>query len=299
MAEDMKRLFVWCVPRTVSTALVKCLSFVEGLQVVLEPYGCAFKSGPERKNPNPDLTDPYEQRLHELRSAPVDDEVRGYEDSVCTYSFVRDELLSASYKDTKILFCKDMAYYLDTKYHMLPRGFRYSFLIRHPAKVYSSGKKSLTKVYGEDFDKEVDLLKLPKTLVPAGYGFKELYELMEYVEKELHQEPVILDTDDLLADPPGILSAYCLKMGIPYKPELLSWEAGVEVTDKWVTSKTLKRSSKKAGFFDNAFNSSGFFSPQPPPALDSLPADVQTCVRASMGYYEKLRTRRIRPLSEV
>ncbi len=154
MADDMKRIFLWCISRTVSTALVKCLSFVEGLQVVIEPYGCAFKSGPERKNPNPDLTDPYEKRLHELRSAPVDDDIRGYEDSVCTYSFVRDEVLSASYKDTKILLCKDMAYYLDAKYHMLPEAFRYSFLIRHPAKVFLSSKKSLTKVYAKPLTKK-------------------------------------------------------------------------------------------------------------------------------------------------
>ncbi len=123
--------------------------------------------------------------------------------------------------------------------------------------------------------------------------------MVEYVEKNLHQEPVILDTDELLADPPGILSAYCLKMGIPYKPELLSWKVGGEVAEKWVTPKALTMANKRAGFFGKAFNSSCFFSPQPPPALDNLPADVQTCVKASMGYYEKLRTRRIRPQSEV
>ena len=67
MADEIKRIFLWCTGRSVSTALVKCLSCVEGLQVVLEPYGCAFNSGPERKNQNPNSFDPYEKRLHENR----------------------------------------------------------------------------------------------------------------------------------------------------------------------------------------------------------------------------------------
>ena len=299
MSDDMNRIFLWCVPRTVSTALVKCLSFVEGLQVVNEPYECAFHSGPERKNPNPDLNNPVEKRLMGLLDITgCDEDVGGYEASVCTYRYVRDELLKASYGDSKLLFCKDMAFYLDAKYYMLPNGFKYSFLIRHPAKVFLSWKNSLKQTFGESCAKQMDdLTTIPATVFPVGFGFKELYELLMYVEVDLHQEAVILDIDDLLADPPGLLSAYCLKMGIPYQPGLLTWDAGGEVSENWVVSKSLKVANKRAGFYGKALQSSGFQSPKPPPALDSLPADVQTCVGASMGYYDKLRAKRIRPLS--
>ncbi len=300
MSDDMNRIFLWCIPRTVSTALLKCLSFAEGTRVVIEPYETAFHSGPERKSQTPDLTNPVDKRLVEiLDPTGCDEDIGGFEASVCTYGYVRDELLQASYKDTKILFCKDMVFYLDAKYHMLPTGFKYSFLIRHPAKVFSSWKKSLKEAFGESCSKQTDdITTLPAMLFPVGFGFKELYELLKYVEFDLHQEAVVLDIDDLLADPPGILSAYCLKMGIPYKPELLSWEAVREFPENWVVSKTMVMANKRAGFFGKAFQSTGFYSPEPPPAFESLPEDVQVCVKASMGYYDKLREKRIRPLSD-
>ena len=295
MSDNLNRVFLWCVPRTVSTALTKCLSFVEGLQVVNEPYESAFRSGPESKTIN--LDNPLIKRMGELidHDTPCDEEIRGFDESVCTYSFIRDDLLEASDKEIKIIFCKDMAYYLDANYHMLPKGFKYSFLIRHPAKVVLSCKQLIQKVFGESYTPEmVDLRKVPDCIFPVGCGFKELYDLVEYVEKNLDQEAVIIDSDDLLSDPPGILSAYCLKMGIPYKPELLSWEAGGAVSEKWIVSKAMVIANRSIGYFDKAFQSTGFQSLEPTPAIQSLPADVQACVRASMGYYEKLHEKRIK-----
>ena len=139
-----------------------------------------------------------------------------------------------------------------------------------------------------------DILKLPDFIFPVGCGFKELYDLVEYVEMNLDQEAVIIDSDDLLSDPPGILSAYCLKMDIPYKPELLSWEAGAAVSEKWILSKAMVHLNSSVGFYDKALQSSGFQSLEPTPAIESLPADVQACVRASMGYYEKLHEKRVK-----
>ncbi len=123
--------------------------------------------------------------------------------------------------------------------------FKHGFLIRHPVKVFLSWKKLLIQGVGELFIQQgSSLLSLPTWLFPAAFGFKELYELMEYVEKELHQELVILDIGDLLADSPGILSAYSHKNGIPYKPELPSRTEGSEDTNKWVISKSMMYNSK-------------------------------------------------------
>ncbi|XP_071802738.1 uncharacterized protein [Asterias amurensis] len=301
MSDNINRIFLWSVPRTVSTALVKCLSFVDGLQVVMEPYSSAFYAGPESKVKEQYVNSlaPTEREMFEKAWRNGEQDIHGYDESICTYGYVRDEILQVPYEDTKFLFCKDMAFHLVAKYHMLPMGFKYSFLIRHPAKVFVSWKKLLTKALGESFNQPGgDLLSLPSCMFPAGYGFKELYELTKYVEKELHQEPVILDIDDLLADPPRILSAYCHKIGIPYNPELLSWAEGSEVTNKWVISKALMHASNYAGPFGEALKSTGFHSPEPAPDLESLPADVEACVKASMEYYEKLYAKRIKPVTE-
>lgn len=38
------RVIVWSLPRTISTVLTKCVSFVDGINVHLEPYGYAHAS---------------------------------------------------------------------------------------------------------------------------------------------------------------------------------------------------------------------------------------------------------------
>ncbi|XP_022108978.1 uncharacterized protein LOC110989136 [Acanthaster planci] len=299
MSDNLNRVFLWCVPRTVSTAFLKCISFVEGLQVVNEPYQCAFHSGPERKSPQLDLSSPVEKRLAEiLDHTSADGDVRCFDEKDCTYGWIRDELLEAYHPCKKILFCKDMAFYLDAKYHMLPKGFRHSFLIRHPAKVFLSWRMSLLKTFGEPCAKHMgNLQELPECVFPAGCGFKEQYDLLEYVERHLDKEPVILDIDDLLSDPPNILSAYCHKMDIPYSPGLLSWQAGGAIADTWIASKAMVNANKIGGFYDDALQSTMFRSPEPPPVIENLPVDVQACVKASMEYYEKLHSRRIKPSS--
>ena len=38
------RTFLWCVPRVTSTALTKCLSFIEEIDVWFEPYLYAYRT---------------------------------------------------------------------------------------------------------------------------------------------------------------------------------------------------------------------------------------------------------------
>ncbi|XP_022104348.1 uncharacterized protein LOC110986636 [Acanthaster planci] len=295
MSGNMNRIFLWCVPRTCSTVLLKCLSFVDGIQVVNEPYNCAFHVGPERKKSDwPDLNNPMDKRLFETYNhASNDDDIQGFDDKHSTYGWIRDQILEASYRDKNILVCKDMAHYLDSRYDELPQGFKYSFLIRHPAKVHLSWKQHLENFFPSLTN---DIQSLPEYIFPAGRGFKELYELAMYVEKHLGQDPVIIDSDDLLADPEGILSAYCREMGIPYSRELLSWDSSDSVTKTWITPKILMNANKVVRFFNKAFRSSGFEQPSnAEPMNESLPEDVRQCVEASLSYYEKLREKRIKP----
>ncbi|XP_038066333.1 uncharacterized protein LOC119736389 [Patiria miniata] len=284
MADELNRVFLWGIPRSLTTVFIKCLSYVDGIQIANQLYADAHFYGPDAKLPVGGPQDPMGSKMLELlktgyKKSPLG--TSGSDSSVMSLESIRG-ILEAPYPDKKVLFCKDQAQFLDGRYDMLPRGFKYSFIIRHPHKAIVSFKKHLLGYWGHF----TDLRSLSSILFPPGCGYKELYDLFEYVRENIDPSPVILDTDDLLQDPAGILSTYCSKMGIPYSDKLLSWEAGEDIVDQWIG--TMITMVNHAEAFKQVFASEGFGAPSPVPELESLPNDVQACVRDSMQYYEHL-----------
>jgi Sulfotransferase domain len=113
----------------------------------------------------------------------------------------------------KRVFLKDMAY--QAKGIMTPEfisNFVNTFILRDPKYVLSS----LHKMW-PDF-----------TLEETGY--EELYWAFRYAT-EAGEEPVVVDAMTFSEYPVDILSAYCERVGLPFRPEALSWEPG-EV-DEW------------------------------------------------------------------
>ena len=293
MADDLHRVFLWGVSRSMSTAVLKCLSYIDRIQIINQPYASAFYVGPQaerpRFNPNDyfvkEIVETYDKLIQEGEMA----EVSGLAPSSMTLERIRDDLLQASYPDKKILLCRDQAHYLRGRHDMLPRGFKYSFLIRHPYKVASSFKKLLLGEFG-DFP---DMRALPLLAFPPGCGFKDLFDLIQYVKENIDPRPTILDADDLLQDPVGILSTYCARMGIPYSSKLLSWEAGAEITNTWIECKTVSLANTSQEYYKGALESQRFGKPTPIPDPASLPEDVRACAEMSMKFYESLHRERI------
>jgi hypothetical protein len=116
----------------------------------------------------------------------------------------------------KRLFLKDMAY--QAKGVMGPEfisNFVNTFIIRDPKYVLSS----LYKMW-PDF-----------TLEETGY--EELYWAFRYAT-EAGEDPVVVDAMTFSENPAVILSAYCERVGIPFRANSLSWEAGeVEEWKHW------------------------------------------------------------------
>ena len=116
----------------------------------------------------------------------------------------------------KRVFLKDMAYH--AKAVMGPdfiSNFVNTFIMRDPKYVLSS----LYKMW-PDF-----------TLEETGY--EELYWAFRYAT-EAGEDPVVVDAMTFSEDPVGILSAYCERIGLPFRPEALSWEPGeVEEWKRW------------------------------------------------------------------
>ncbi|XP_038066442.1 uncharacterized protein LOC119736497 [Patiria miniata] len=157
--------------------------------------------------------------------------------SECNYQWVKEQLEKA-HVGKKFIFCKDMAYAMSDQMEFLPKGYRHVFLICHPLKVFSSWKRlfqGMAKVSPGEFS----LTDFPTKIFLKGYGFREIHELFEYVTKELGQEVIIIDADDLLQDPKGILSALFDLIGLPFEEKILNLEAGSAVTELWTIPRLL------------------------------------------------------------
>src|SRR5215210_3179193 len=110
----------------------------------------------------------------------------------------------------------DMAYH--AKGIMNPEfisNFVNTFILRDPKYVLSS----LYKMW-PDF-----------TLEETGY--EQIYWAFKYAT-EAGEDPVVVDAMTFSENPVGILSAYCERVGLPFRPEALSWEPGeVEEWKRW------------------------------------------------------------------
>ncbi|MDQ1739860.1 MAG: hypothetical protein QOE53_1512 [Pseudonocardiales bacterium] len=54
-------------------------------------------------------------------------------------------------------------------------------------------------------------------------GFEYLAEIFDLVRRETGGIPVVVDADQLVRDPAGMVSAYCRRVGLAERPDALSW----------------------------------------------------------------------------
>ncbi|XP_072018470.1 uncharacterized protein [Amphiura filiformis] len=295
------RIILWAVPRTTSTALAKCMSFVAGCQVIDEPYTAAYHIGPERVKLQPQLEQfvgPIMQsQFEQMKAIPLEADL-AYDHDVCTYEWVKGQL-EADYPGHSVVFCKEMAYGLQGKYDMIPQGYRHVFLIRHPHKVFPSWRKMLaesaSRLTGNENFRMCDL---PPFLLPSKYGYEEQYELFQYIKANIDPSPIVIDSDDLLSNPKSILSQYCQAVNIPFHESLLHWPDDEGVVKRWKASRRFLLANlmqKSDGFYATALKSSAFTAPSAVPPITSLPDGIVPCVEASMPFYLKMHELRIKP----
>ena len=97
--------------------------------------------------------------------------------------------------------------------HMLPEvslawmgKVRNCFLIRDPAEVITS----MTEFRGlaHDVEEGARLVGIPQ--------LEHIFDMALALEG---QAPLVIDANDLLADPPGVLSRFCAAVGMPFNPD--------------------------------------------------------------------------------
>lgn len=258
------RILLWTAPRCVSTAFERSIMNLKNSKIFHEPYSQAFYFGPEKQSARYAAQETKQQATYRLIS----------------------KMLQKEYDGRDFVFSKEMAYCVENKMHIFVeegfKNFQHSFLIRHPLKaVYSLYRASTNpKLTGWDY------------FDPAEAGFRQMLELYEFVDRNIHSNPIVVDADDLLDHPDGILQSYCEAVGLEYEETMTSWEPGpVPEWDVW------------AGWHEDALKSTGFKPrakknrPQTSAAFDleELPPEVASVVEECMPYYETLAAKKISP----
>jgi hypothetical protein len=244
--DAVARIAVWSGPRSISTALMRSFGERPDTAVVDEPFYAAWLRIAGAKHPMRD----------EILAAQETDWRR-----------VAEALTAPPPDGRRIVYQKHMTH------HMVPdigldwmRACRHAFLIRAPARVIAS--------YAEK--REAVTLK--------DLGLARQVELFEEASRIAGAPPPVVDADRLLADPRGVLRAFCEALAIPFDPNMLAWPPGRRATDGvWA-----------AHWYDAVERSTGFASPRPLPALRD-PSHRRLEAEA-LPFYERLAAHALAPV---
>jgi hypothetical protein len=161
---------------------------------------------------------------------------------------------------------KPLLYQKHMTHHMLP-GFDRSFipmlsnafLIRNPARVLASYTQKWA---------DVDL---------EAIGFVQQAEIFDLVAQVQGKAPPVLDADDILANPRGVLTRLCTASGITFEEAMLKWPKGPKSFDGvWAPH-----------WYNAAWASEGFGAPST--KIVALPAPLQKIADQAQPYYAHLK----------
>jgi len=142
-------------------------------------------------------------------------------------------------------------------------GFRHAFLIREPERMIASYLRKREAARFEDF------------------GLEKQAEFFLAEADRLGHAPPVIDANDVLANPQGILSRLCAALDLSWDPAMLHWAPGRRDTDGvWGEH-----------WYGAVERSTGFGQPETDPV--ELPPDAQTVAGRCRPYYERLAEHRI------
>ncbi len=246
-----KILVLWATPRSTSTAFEWMMRMRGDLTCFHEPFGEWWYQGEGARWP---------------RIKPDSPRTPGL-----TFESVWRDLQAAA--EGGPIFSKDFPHYIEHRWTDEFLGhFNHSFLIRDPAKVATSMFK-----HWPDF-------------VLKEIAFVEQRQLFDRLGDRMGKAPPVIDSDDLLENPHGIVEAYCGAVGIPFMPEALTWKPGERDEVAWYDG---------GSWHGNLRNSDGL-KPQPRKYLDiaEAPDRVKEIYETVLPHYEALHRHRLLAATE-
>src|SRR5436190_7469759 len=193
MPRGVVRIAMWSGPRNISTAMMRSWGNRPDTFVIDEPF--------------------YAYYLERTGAAHP-----GAEEVIATgetnWRKIIAKLTGPVPNDTRIFYQKQMTH------HLLPeidRGWLAQvtncFLIRDPADVIVSYIKKKNDPTLEDL------------------GFVQQAEIFDWVRKHTGAVPPVIDANDVLENPEGILRLLCDAIGVDFTEAMLSWRPGLRETD--------------------------------------------------------------------
>ena len=194
MSVESDVLALWGAPRTVSTAFERMVRERGDHDVSFEPFAAHYYFSADRC------------------SSRFDGEVEPHAEHA--FDAILDDLRDRARH--RPVFIKDMAYHVVGRVDAaFLSAFRHTFIVRHPRFAIAS----LARIW-PDF-----------TLEEAG--FAALRDLYDAVAEHDGRSPIVIDGEELLADPRGVVATWCEAVGLAYLPEALTWEPRRD--DDWRT----------------------------------------------------------------
>ena len=239
------RIAMWSGPRNISTAMMRAFENRADCAVSDEPFYAAYLARTGLQHP--------------MREEVIASQPKGWRE-------VAHALLCPPPMGRAVWYQKHMSH------HMLP-GFGLGwiervtnvFLIRPPAAVLASYTQKREAV----------------TL--AEIGLPQQVEIFDRVAQRLGQAPPVIESNDVLADPRGLLSALCRTCGIAFCERMLAWPGGRRATDGvWAPA-----------WYDKVVQSTGFGPPREEICFEALDGRLKRIAAEARPLYEKLRKHRL------
>jgi hypothetical protein len=237
------RIAMWSGPRNLSTAMMRSFGSRADTCVSDEPfYGCFLK------------TTGADHPMREKTISAMD----------CDWASVMERLRRDPPTAKPIWYQKHMWHHMagPIGYNDFS-GFRHGFLIREPERMIASYLRKRESAAFEDL------------------GLERQAEFFDREADRLGHAPPVVDANDVLANPRGVLSSLCHALAIAWDPAMLSWAPGRRGTDgPWAPH-----------WYGAVEKSSGFGPPETDPV--DLPQEARRLAERCRPYYERLAAHRI------
>ncbi len=241
------RIAMWSGPRNISTAMMRAFENRPDTAVVDEPFYAAYLAATGIDHP---------MRAEALAAQPQD------------WRVVAAALLGPVPRGRAIFYQKHMT-------HHMVEGFgrdwiaqcRNAFLIRAPDDVLASYAQKRGEV----------------TLADIGAVVQG--ELFDRERDRLGRAPPVIEADDVLADPRGMMRALCAALEIPFSEAMLAWPSGRRATDGvWAPV-----------WYGSVERSTGFAKPRADKRRPPLSAALQRLADQARPHYERLARFKLEP----
>ena len=238
------RIAMWSGPRNLSTAMMRSFGSRSDTIVSDEPFYGAYLQA---------TGDPQPMAIEVMDSMD------------CDWHSVARTMTGPNISDAPIWYQKHMAHHMVGPIaHDDLAGLTHAFLIRDPARVVASYAAKRVSVR------------------PDHLGVERQVEFFEREADRLGRAPPVIDSSDILAEPPRMLEKLCGALGIVWDRAMLHWQPGIRETDGiWASH-----------WYDAVARSTGFGPPDTRPI--DLDDDARRVADQCRPFYERLAAHRLR-----